>query len=181
MNKKEYVVILALALIAAPLAACGQADTGETDAAAVDTSAMADGAEAADGAMDGAEGTEADGLLNINEATPADLRTAGISDAAVAALAGERPFASMLEVDAALEGVLDEAAREEAYRIMWIPLDLNNATREEILLIPGVGERIAGEFEEYRPYEAMAEFRREMGKYVDDAEVERLAGYVTIR
>ena len=37
------------------------------------------------------------------------------------------------------------------------------------------------EFEEYRPYEAMAQFRRDVGKYVDDDEVERLARYVEIR
>ncbi|MFW6085078.1 MAG: hypothetical protein ACODAA_07690 [Gemmatimonadota bacterium] len=180
MIRNEYGMVLALALVAAPLAACGQADTGQADAAAEDTAAAAEGAGAEEAARE-APGADAEGLLNINEATPADLRSAGISDAAVAALAGARPFANMLEVDAALEGVLDEGAREEAYRTMWIPLDLNAATREEILLIPGVGERMAGEFEEYRPYEAMAEFRREIGKYVDEEEVERLAGYVTVR
>ena len=164
MNRREHGLLLALALLVVPLAACGQADTDQTDDAAADDAA----------AM-------AVRLLNPNEATPADLRTAGISDAAVAALAGERPFANMLEVDAALEGVLDPASREAAYRVMWIPLDLNTATREEMLLIPGVGDRMAGEFEEYRPYDAMAEFRREIGKYVDDEEVDRLAAYVTIR
>jgi hypothetical protein len=37
-----------------------------------------------------------------------------------------------------------------------------------------------GEFKEYRPYKAMAQFRREIGKYVDDKEVARLERYVTI-
>ena len=37
------------------------------------------------------------------------------------------------------------------------------------------------EFEEYRPYTALAQFHRETGKYVDDDEVERLARYVEIR
>jgi hypothetical protein len=37
------------------------------------------------------------------------------------------------------------------------------------------------EFEEYRPYRAMEQFRREIGKYVDQAEVARLERYVTIR
>lgn len=178
MNRREYGLLCALALLATPLAACGQVDTGQADAAAEETAAQAEDARAEEAATPDAG---AEGLLNVNEAKPAELRTAGVSDAAVAALAGERPFADMLEVDAALEGVLDQAAREAAYRVMWIPLDLNTATREEVLLIPGVGDRMAGEFEEYRPYEAMAEFRREIGKYVDDAEVERLAGYVTIR
>jgi len=32
-----------------------------------------------------------------------------------------------------------------------------------------------------RPYRAMAEFHREIGKYVDPPEVERLARYVELR
>ena len=37
------------------------------------------------------------------------------------------------------------------------------------------------EFDEYRPYEAIAQFRREMGKYVDEDEVARMERYVEIR
>jgi hypothetical protein len=36
------------------------------------------------------------------------------------------------------------------------------------------------EFKEYRPYKAMDQFRREMGKYVDKAEVARMERYVII-
>lgn len=119
-------------------------------------------------------------LLDINESSDADLRGAGVPGAAAAILATEGPFDDMLAVDAALAGVLDEAGREAVYRVAWIPIDLNTASPEEILLIPGVGDRMTHEFEEYRPYTAMAQFRREIGKYVDDAEVDRLARYVMI-
>jgi DNA uptake protein ComE-like DNA-binding protein len=64
---------------------------------------------------------------------------------------------------------------------MWKPIDLNTASDEEILLIPGVGPRMQHEFEEYRPYNSIERFRREIGKYVDSAEVARLERYVTIR
>jgi len=37
------------------------------------------------------------------------------------------------------------------------------------------------EFEEYRPYTNIERFRREIGKYVDAAEVARLERYVEIR
>ena len=40
--------------------------------------------------------------------------------------------------------------------------------------------RMVGEFLEYRPYEDMAEFDREIGKYVDEAEVARFRRYVTL-
>ena len=73
----------------------------------------------------------------------------------------------------------DELARLEQY--VYVRLDLNAASEEAILTVPGVGPRMRHEFEEYRPYTSMAQFRREMAKYVDDDEVERLARYVEIR
>jgi hypothetical protein len=36
------------------------------------------------------------------------------------------------------------------------------------------------EFKEYRPYKTMEQFRREIGKYVDEKEVARLERYVTL-
>ena len=36
------------------------------------------------------------------------------------------------------------------------------------------------EFKEYRPYESMAQFEREIGKYVDDEELARLVRYVAL-
>ena len=53
-------------------------------------------------------------------------------------------------------------------------LDLNTTPTEVFLTIPGVGERMAHEFEEYRPYVSIVEFRREMAKYVDE---ETIVGY----
>jgi DNA uptake protein ComE-like DNA-binding protein len=57
---------------------------------------------------------------------------------------------------------------------------LNTATDEDILSIPGIGSRMLREFREYRPYTAIAQFRREMGKYVDDDEVTRMERYVVV-
>jgi hypothetical protein len=37
------------------------------------------------------------------------------------------------------------------------------------------------EFKEYRPYRALAQFDREIGKYVDAKELARLRRYVEIR
>lgn len=138
-----------------------------------------DGMAPEDGVSPAGEGTGG-ALLDLNLASAEELRVLGLPDAAVAAITGDRPFENMVQVDEVLVGMLDEDAREAAYRKVWIPLDLNSASREEILLIPGVGGRMAHEFEEYRPYKAMAQFRREIGKYVDDAEVERLATYVRV-
>ena len=37
---------------------------------------------------------------------------------------------------------------------------------------------MAHEFDEYRPYQSLAQWRREIGKYVDDDELARLERYV---
>ena len=50
-------------------------------------------------------------------------------------------------------------------------LNLNEATREEFLTLPDVGNRMVREFLEYRPYISIQQFRREIGKYVDEAQV----------
>lgn len=72
----------------------------------------------------------------------------------------------------------EQVAEYENY--VFVPVNLNTASKEEILAIPGVGERMLHEFEEYRPYESIEQFRREIGKYVDDDELARLERYVTL-
>ena len=54
------------------------------------------------------------------------------------------------------------------------------ATREQILLIPNARNRMVREFQEYRPYKAIDQFRREIGTYVSKEEVARLERYVVI-
>ena len=60
-------------------------------------------------------------------------------------------------------------------------ININTATDAEILAIPGMGPRMLREFKEYRPYTSIEQFRREIGKYVDKAEVARLEQYITIK
>jgi DNA uptake protein ComE-like DNA-binding protein len=60
-------------------------------------------------------------------------------------------------------------------------INLNTATDAELMTIPGMGPRMLREFKEYRPYRSMEQFRREIGKYVDKAEVARFEQYVTIK
>ena len=91
-----------------------------------------------------------------------------------------RPFLEMTQLDGYLDDVLSTDQRSELYVRLFVPINLNTATREEILLVPGVGDRMAHEFEEYRPYRALPQFRREIGKYVDDDEVARFERYVFV-
>jgi len=121
-------------------------------------------------------------FLDPNQATREQLLTVPGLDASLAdAVVQGRPYNDMTAVDRVLAPRLSEEQRDVVYSRLWKPLDLNSASEEEILLIPGVGNRMRREFEEYRPYRNIEQFRREIGKYVDDAEVARLERYVTIR
>jgi radical SAM superfamily enzyme with C-terminal helix-hairpin-helix motif len=63
---------------------------------------------------------------------------------------------------------------------VFVPIDLNTASDADILTIPGLGNRMLREFKEYRPYKAIEQFRREIGKYVAKEEVARLERHVAI-
>jgi DNA uptake protein ComE-like DNA-binding protein len=121
------------------------------------------------------------GVLYANLATKEQLAAVPHLDAAsVDALLKARPFLDALALDRALPQKLTPEQRKEVYARVFVPINLNAATRPEILLVPGVGARMAHEFEEYRPYDSLARFRREIGKYVDAAEVARLEQYVFV-
>lgn len=52
-----------------------------------------------------------------------------------------------------------------------IKIDINKGTEEQFRTIPDVGDKMVHEFEEYRPYASIQQFRKEIGKYVDSAQV----------
>lgn len=119
-------------------------------------------------------------MMNPNLATEQELAALPhLTGDHVKAITMDRPFMTMTDLDQRLASLTDEQ-RDEVYRVMFIPMNLNTASEAEILLIPGVGSRMLHEFEEYRPYVALAQFQREMGKYVDDEEVARLSGFVFV-
>ena len=60
-------------------------------------------------------------------------------------------------------------------------LNLNTVTGDELLsTIPGFSNRMIREFQEYRPYVSIQQFRREIGKYVGDAQVAEYEKYVYV-
>ena len=60
-------------------------------------------------------------------------------------------------------------------------LNLNTVSGDELLAnIPGFSNRMVREFHEYRPYVSIQQFRREVGKYVGDAQVAEYEKYVYV-
>ena len=164
----------------ATLMACADRTQSDTDTGAASTQAQA-AATATGSTSAGTDVAGTGGMTDPNTATRDQLVAAGADSGAIAVLMAGRPFADMVAVDRALAGRLSAERRKALYAKVWKPIDLNTAKGEEILLIPGVGARMRHEFEEYRPYTSMEQFRREIGKYVPKEEVARLEQYVMIR
>ena len=125
------------------------------------------------------------GIIDANLATEAELTSAPhITPAIAKALIARRTekfFNSITELNAfLLEQKLTQAQAMETYSKIFIHVNLNTGTREEIVLIPNAGTRMAREFAEYRPWTSWAQFDKEIGKYVQAEGVAKLKPYVFI-
>ena len=120
-------------------------------------------------------------VLNPNRASAEELaRLPHLNAGLVKGILERRPFLSSLDLNAYLSQSLSAEQLTELYGKLFVSLNLNNASSEEILLVPGAGRRMAHEFDEYRPYKALVQFRKQIGKYVEDTEVARLEQYIFI-
>jgi len=120
-------------------------------------------------------------IVDANFATDKELSALpNMTPALVKDVLAARPFPSITELDALLAKSLQRPQITELYGRLFVHLNLNTATREQILLIPNAGQRMVREFQEYRPYKSLAVFHREIDKYVDDAELARLEQYVFV-
>ena len=121
-------------------------------------------------------------IVDPNVASEADLAKLPHINASISkALVNRRPFLSMTALDGFLRAQgLTRAQLTDVYDRMFVQINLNTATNEEIQLIPRMGPRMLHEFLEYRPYKSLAVFHREIDKYVDDSELARLEQYVFV-
>jgi DNA uptake protein ComE-like DNA-binding protein len=125
--------------------------------------------------------TAQNALINANTATEAQIASVPGLAPLAATIIAKRPYANPTALDAVLaEGKIAPEQRKLIYTRFWAPLNLNTATMEDIMLIPGMSARMADEFREYRPYKSIGQFRYEIGKYVSKADVARLEQYVFV-
>ncbi|NUQ13011.1 MAG: hypothetical protein HUU26_11920 [Gemmatimonadaceae bacterium] len=127
-------------------------------------------------------GRQIGGLVDPNVATEAQLLAVPHLNAAIVKeLMDRRPFMNIVELNTwLLSKGLTQAQLGETYLKLFIHVNLNLSPRDEILLIPRAGNRMAREFDEYKPYASYAQFRREIGKYVNEQEVAHLEQYTFI-
>lgn len=125
---------------------------------------------------------QSQGVADANSVAEKDLAAMPHMTPALAkALVAARPFASITDLQAFLlkQGLTAEQAME-FYAKAFVHINLNTATSEEILLVPGAGRRMTREFAEYRPWKTYAQFDKEIGKYVGAEATAKLAQYTFI-
>ncbi|HEY2228276.1 MAG TPA: hypothetical protein VGI22_11185 [Xanthobacteraceae bacterium] len=127
-------------------------------------------------------GAQVGKLVDPNMASESDLQQLPhMTPDIVKGVIAHRPYKTVVELNKfLLDQKLTPDQAKEFYRKAFVPINLNTGTKEEFLLIPGVGPRMSGEFEEYRPWKTWAQFDKEIGKYVGQPETDRLKQYFFI-
>jgi DNA uptake protein ComE-like DNA-binding protein len=127
-------------------------------------------------------GAQVGKLVDPNTASESDLaQLPNMTPAIVKGMIEKRPFKTVVELNKyLLDQKLTADQAKEFYRKAFVPINLNTGTKAESLLIPGVGARMSAEFEEYRPWKTWTQFDKEIGKYVGQAETDRLKQYFFI-
>ena len=123
------------------------------------------------------------GVTDANTIAEKDLAALPHMTPAIAkAVVAKRPYKSVTELNTVLlgQGLTPEQAME-LYPKAFVHINLNTATSDEILLVPGAGKKMTIEFPEYRPWKTWAQFDRQIGKYIGGAEnAQKLAQYTFI-
>ena len=120
--------------------------------------------------------------VNLNTATKDEIMLIpGAGARMVREFAEYRPWKTWAQFDKEISKYVGQPETDRLKKYVFIPVNLNTATDEDIISIPGAGRRMQREFKEYRPWTTKAQFEKEIGKYVDAKEVARLWRFVVIQ
>ena len=132
-------------------------------------------------------------LAGCNNSAPAAAATAAPAQATtapqMAATTAAAPAAendadadqdAAMASDAMADTMTDTTSAAMPAEMPTTKLDLNTATNEQLLGVPGVNDRMLREFKEYRPYVSIQQFRKELGKYIDDTQIAAYEQYVYV-
>ena len=120
--------------------------------------------------------------INLNTATSEEiLLVPGAGRRMTREFAEYRPWKTWTQFDKEIGKYVGQEATDKLKQYCFIPVNLNTATDEDILSIPGAGARMVREFKEYRPWKTKEQFMKEIGKYVGEKEAGRLFRFVVIQ
>ena len=126
-----------------------------------------------------AQGAPTGKLVDVNKASESEIAMLpNITPDIAKAVVAKRPYKTVVDLNNVLmDQKLTAAQAKDFYGKAFIPINLNTGTKPEFLLIPGVGNRMSGEFEEYRPWKTWTQFDKEIGKYVGQQKTNEFKEY----
>ena len=120
--------------------------------------------------------------VNLNTGTKDEIMLIpGAGARMVREFAEYRPWKTWAQFDKEISKYVGQPETDRLKKYVFIPVNLNTATDQDIISIPGAGRRMQNEFKEYRPWKTKEQFEKEIGKYVDAKEVARLWRFVVIQ
>jgi DNA uptake protein ComE-like DNA-binding protein len=167
-GRSKMTALAATTLLAFVLAACG----GSTGSATTTTSNAAAATSAP---------TAPTAPTTVAAATPTAAPAAPTAAAESATTSASQPEATSAPAATAGQAEATSAPAATSAAATATKLNLNDVTEDQLLsTIPGFSNRMAREFFEYRPYVSILQFRKEIGKYVDEAQVAAYEQYVYV-
>lgn len=120
-------------------------------------------------------------MLDANTASASQLASVpGVTPALARSLTERRPFLTMAEFDAWLSASLNQEQRQTAYRRVFLQINLNSASHDELLLVPGMTTSRVATIAEARPFRSLVQFRQTIGSSGDGQEFARLEPFVFV-
>ena len=124
--------------------------------------------------------------VDINRGSDAEfLLIPGVDATKLAAIKAGRPWKAFDQFQTSFGKATSPAEATRVEQYLFIPIELNTFTPAIMDTFASIGvgtSRWKREFAEYRPWTSMAQFEREIGKYVrgNPSELKRLQRYVII-
>jgi DNA uptake protein ComE-like DNA-binding protein len=116
------------------------------------------------------------GATTSGSVTQSAVPSSALPAAAATAAPAAQPTAAVAPTASGADTTAPQVAAPAATK-----LNLNEVTEDQLMtMIPGFSSRMVREFFEYRPYVSIQQFRKEIGKYVDEQQVATYEQYVYV-
>ena len=120
--------------------------------------------------------------INLNTGTREEIvLIPGSASRMAREFAEYRPWKVWVQFDKEIGKYVGKEETDRLKQYVFIPINLNTATDEDILTIPGAGARMVQQFKATRPWKSKAQFDQEIGKTLGPKEAARLWRYVVIQ
>lgn len=88
---------------------------------------------------------------------------------------------ALIALSMPIAAVSTSSAQSTAKCSVGTAVNANTASDAALTKLPGVGPKILAEIKDYRPYKNIAQFRKELGKYMNTAALNKLSACVFVK